>query len=56
MTNDAHLPGIMSNAEYANYLEEGTRKMAPRPFRQPIIDKAKAEVEAIYQEPWHIDI
>lgn len=56
LTNDAHLPGIMSNAMYAGYLEDGTSKMAARPFRQPIIDKAQAEIEAIYQEPWHISI
>ena len=46
----------MSNAMYAGYLEDGTSKMAARPFRQPIIDKAQAEIEAIYQEPWHISI
>lgn len=56
LTNDAHLPGIMSNAMYANYLEDGTSKMAARPYRQPIIDKAQAEIEAIYQESWHISI
>lgn len=58
LTNDAHLPGIMSNAEYADYLESGTPggMIAPRPYRQPIIDKAQQEVEAIYQEPWHISI
>lgn len=56
LTNDAHLPGIMSNAIYAGYLEDGTSKMAARPFRQPIIDKAQPEIEAIYQEPWHISI
>lgn len=56
LTNDAHLPGIMSNAKYANYLEDGTSKMAARPFRQAIIDKAQQEIEAIYTEPWHISI
>lgn len=56
LTNDAHLPGIMSNAMYAGYLEDGTSKMAARPFRQPIIDKAQPEIEAIYTEPWHISI
>ena len=30
--------------------------MAARPFRQPIIDKAKQEIEEIYQESWHISI
>lgn len=56
LTNDAHLPGIMTNALYAGYLEDGTSKMAARPYRQPIIDAAQAEVEAIYNEPWHISI
>ena len=56
LTNDAHLPGIMSNAKYAGYLEYGTSKMAARPFKQPILDAAQGEIEAIFQEPWHISI
>lgn len=58
LTNDAHLPGIMSNAKYADWLENGTPggQMAPRPYRQPIIDAAQQRIEAIYTEPWHISI
>lgn len=54
--DDAYIVGIYNPYPYANYLEEGTKKMAPRPFRQPIIDKAKQEIEDIYKEPWHIKV
>ena len=56
LTDDAHLPGIMTNALYSGYLQDGTSKMAARPYRQPIIDAAMPEIEAIYNEPWHISI
>lgn len=58
LVDDAHLPGIRSVAAYAELLENGTPggQMAPRPYRQKIIDTAMPEVEAIYKEPWHISI
>lgn len=33
-------------------LENGTRKMAPRPYKQKVIDKALPKVKAIYQKPY----
>lgn len=45
-------PAIESNVLYAPFLEQGTSKMAPRPYEQKIIDKAMPNIEAIYQEPW----
>lgn len=54
LRDDPHLPGIMTSSHYAGYLEDGTSKMAARPFRQPIIDAAQGEIESIFQEPWHI--
>lgn len=42
--------GIYSDVPYANYLEEGTSKMAPRPFREAIIKKAEPRVRRIFNE------
>ena len=58
ITNDAHLPAIESEAFYADWLENGTPggQMAPRPFRDKILQMAEPEVSAIYSEPWHISI
>lgn len=54
--DDAHLPAIVSHTWYANLLENGTAggQMAPRPFKEPILEKSIPEVSAIYSEPWHI--
>ena len=38
---------IVSGVQYANYLEEGTSKMAARPYKQKIIDDAKPKIEEI---------
>ena len=48
-------PAIETNVPYAGYLEQGTSKMAPRPFEQKIIEKAKPKVEAIYAQPYDIN-
>ena len=46
----------MRNAEleekYAGYLENGTKKMAARPFVDKIKEKATPEIEKIYKEPY----
>ena len=34
-------------------LENGTSRMAPRPFKQPIIDKALPKIKEIYKKPYH---
>lgn len=33
-------------------LEEGTGKMAPRPYQEPIVEKAKPRIIKIYKEPY----
>lgn len=43
---------IVSSTFYSNWLQTGTRKMAPRPYREPIIEKAKPRVTAIFSEPY----
>ncbi|MCM1245499.1 MAG: hypothetical protein NC293_07640 [Roseburia sp.] len=43
---------LESTAPYAGYLDNGTSKMAPRPFTDRIIEKAKPEIEKIYREPY----
>lgn len=35
-------------------LEHGTPRMAPRPYRQAIIDKATPKIRSIYGEPYHL--
>lgn len=42
--------GIISAAPYAGYLEEGTSKMAARPFVDKITDTAMPEIERIFGE------
>ena len=43
---------LTSNAHYAGYLEHGTRKMAARPFKEKIEQKALPKIVAIYSEPY----
>lgn len=43
---------LESQERYSTYLENGTRRMAPRPFKQPISDKAMPEIERIYHEKY----
>lgn len=43
---------IESGEKYSTYLENGTRKMEPRPFVEKIKEKAKPEIEKIYNEPY----
>lgn len=33
-------------------LENGTGKMAPRPYKEQIVDKAKGKIKKIYSEPY----
>lgn len=46
--------GIRSNVEYADILESGRGRMARRPYRDSIIEKAKPEAERIYREPYSL--
>lgn len=43
---------LESQERYSTYLENGTRRMAPRPFKQPISEKALPEIERIYHEKY----
>lgn len=45
-------PAIVSDTKYAPYLDEGTSKMAPRPFKERVIENAKPKVKSIYMEPY----
>lgn len=39
---------IRSDMKYAVFLDKGTRKMAPRPFRQRIQEKAKPKIAQLF--------
>lgn len=43
---------LESEQRYSGYLENGTSKMAPRPYKDKIIEKAAPEITAIYNEPY----
>ena len=43
---------LESCEEYASALENGTSKMAPRPFVEKIKEKAMPEIQRIYNEPY----
>lgn len=43
---------LESQERYSTYLENGTRRMAPRPFKQPISEKAMPGIERIYHEKY----
>lgn len=43
---------LESNEEYAVSLENGTSKMAPRPFAEKIKEEAAPEIQKIYSEPY----
>ena len=49
-------PDIESNVPYTGYMENGTPggMIAPRPFAEKIVEKARPEVEAIYSMPFNI--
>lgn len=46
--------GLESAHDYSVYMDEGTPggMIAPRPFKDKIIEKATPEIEAIYNEPY----
>lgn len=45
-------PAIWTDVKYAPILQGGTPKMAPRPFKEPIIERAKPKIIAIYSRPF----
>ena len=48
-------PAIWTDKKYAPILQEGTNKMAPRPFEEPIIEQAKPKVMAIFGQSYDKD-
>lgn len=40
---------LKSDTPYASHLESGTKRMAARPFRQRIIEKARPEIIGIFE-------
>lgn len=43
---------LESTTPYAGYLDNGTSRMAARPFTDRITEKAVPEIEKIYREPY----
>ncbi len=43
---------LESQEKYAVYLENGTKKIKPRPFVERIKEKAEPEITKIYKEPY----
>lgn len=52
MILDSSVIGITSEMNYAGYLENGTSKMAARPFKQRIIDASMPKIREIFNEPY----
>ena len=48
----AIIAGLESQEPYASYLENGTSKMAARPFTEKIKEEAEPEIKRIYSEPY----
>jgi len=45
-------PAIITGVEYAPFLEKGTGRMKPRPFEEPIKERAMLKIIKIYREPY----
>lgn len=45
---------IESNLHYAGYLEDGTKKMAARPYVEKIKQEAEPEITAIFSAPYNV--
>ena len=43
---------LESQEKYAGYLEHGTSRMDPRPFKDRIVEKATPEIKRIYNESY----
>ena len=43
---------LESQESYAAHLENGTSRMAPRPFVEKIKQEATPEIQKIYSEPY----
>ena len=47
-----YTPGIHTDVKYAPMLQDGTKKIAPRPFVDPIKQAAWPEVKQIFEQPY----
>ena len=51
-TDKVFTPGIRTDVTYAPMLQDGTKKMAARPFEDKIKQEAWPEVQQIYGQPY----
>lgn len=51
-TGKVYTPGIHTDVPYAPMLQDGTPKMAARPFEDQIKQEAWPEVKTIYEQPY----
>lgn len=51
-SDKVYTPGIHTDVSYAPLLQNGTGKMAARPFEEPIKKDAWPEVKAIFEQPY----
>jgi phage gpG-like protein len=42
---------VGTNVDYGRYLEQGTRKMAPRPWLKRSLDETKADIRRLFSRP-----
>ncbi len=53
---DPNIAGIETSVPYAAKLESGTGRMAPRPFKNRIVEQATPAIEQIMNEPFSVGI
>jgi hypothetical protein len=53
---DPNVAAIETSVPYAPLLESGTSRMAPRPYRDRIIEQAGPAIEQIMNEPYSVSI
>lgn len=53
---DPNIAAIETSVPYAPLLESGTGRMAPRPYRERIIEQAGPAIEQIMNEPYSVSI
>lgn len=45
-------PAIHTDVKYAPWLQDGNKRIKPRPYKEPIIEQARPKVDAIFKEPY----
>lgn len=53
---DPNIAAIETSVPYAPLLENGTGRMAPRPYKERIIEQAGPAIEQIMNEPYSVSI